>query len=526
MKVAQLPNGFYKGTRNSTFLQNTTVFDAPFHVIFCMLADDESLKKETFNSIVNGNLKIFMESYFKKGALQQTLLRRTQVLELLFQTQVVDGMRTIDCSSKDVKNVFEYYLPMMFNSIKMISVCKCAKVNKFASYIELNRNRWNSMQRFQNIDFSESNICSKCERIETTFDLGNFLFLSVDQNVSWQNIPKVALLQGNHYKLTAFIEKNHNYYIAHVRRPNQKWYTFDHTNKDVKQTYFYKEMNIRMLCFCVESVYDEYMYQHILANAHTLYHNEKEIQIVNSCAVNSVLHLLSCLYIDSPQLFDQNSGGGDMMEFLEEFARNRSQMGTSSTDPRYELRYKILAPHFEERKSGNFFGVDCWTNVHGILDLMIMNDFPSLKTWCNCSPTIQNKFSVFDVNLQKLEQFGLNDLENCLDFPRRKCNLCQMEIENHSVGNILFLDVQPITVPGEGIDIPPVEVSVNQISQMIHLNGNQYILKGIIEYVGGNHYVANCLRGNNRWYNIDDIRQTIIHTSKLIPHILLYVKNI
>lgn len=523
-KIALLPNGYHKRTRNSTFVQNTTVFDAPFHIVLCIMADDEALKKNKLESIQCANIQRFIESYFKNGVTQTTLLLRTSALEMCFKIKVIEGMKTINCEPSDIKSIMEFYIKHIFTSAKqMLSKCKKCKIRSATdiTLVPMDDDSWNKFQNSQNIDFSKDSICSKCNsNIKTTFNLNKLLFFAIDRNVMWQDVAKMNTFQGRHYELSGIIEKRHSFYIAHVLRPNKKWYTFDHTEKDVKQSNFKNQMNIHLLCFREISFYDEFLFQHVLHNTHTQnYHNEI-IKISNACAPNTVLHCLACLYIDSPELFEHNSADSDIMNFLTAYASRK-------IDLMYEFRCKILEQHFTKQKSCNEFRMDCFTNIKGILDKIVETDFPSMTTLCTCSTTIQQHYSVVELDYQELTRSGIKELEKCIVYPRRICVHCQSNITNKSLSNILFFDVQPLVVAAESINVEVKEISVEEITQILHLNGAQYTLKGIIEYQAPIHYTVNCLRSNNKWYNFDDLRQSIIEIPCTVsPHILIYTKNI
>lgn len=490
------------------------------------MADDEKLKASTIANISNGSLKNFVRTYFEKGALQATLQQRTHALEPLFGTKLVEGMPTIDCESGDIKRVFEYYIDSMFPTARQISTCKNHKHRVVIPYIHLEDNCWNSLKNCQNVDFSKDfSKCPSCgENARLTFDLNDFLFLVCVRSAKWQDIPKVAIFQGKHYKLTAMIEKFHNYFIAHVMRPNQKWYTFDHTEKSVIPSRFNVEMDIRLFCFSKNSLYDEYTYHHVLANSHTLVYNGERIRVQHGCAPNSVLHCFSSLYIDSPRLFEGKSS--DLVSFLTAFARDHQKTAISVNDLRYETRYKILEPHFEKKASDDEFYIDCFTNIRGILDLLIRNDFYSLVTWCSCSPTDQQQYTTLDIDYNAFTLLGFNSIGTCIGFPKRSCVSCNEEVTNMLLGNIICVDVQPLELPKEGINVPAKDISIREIPQTIQLNEFQYTLKGVIEYKVPNHYIAHCLRSNQKWYKIDDVPRTIVESrSTLVPQILIYTKN-
>lgn len=283
-------------------------------------------------------------------------------------------------------------------------------------------------------------------------------------------------------------------------------------------------MDIRLFCFNINSLYDEYTYHHVLANSHTLVCNGERIRVQHGCAPNSVLHCLSSLYIDSPKLFEGKSS--DLMSFLNAFARDHQKTAISVNDLRYETRYKILEPHFENKAADGEFYIDCFTNIRGILDLLIRNDFYSLMAWCSCSPTDQQQFTTLDIDYNAFTHLGFNSIDQCIQFPKRSCVSCKQEVQNMVLGNVVCVDVQPLVLSTEGINAPENQIFVHEIPHAIQLNEYQYTLKCVIEYKVPNHYIAHCLRSNQKWYKIDDVPRTIVESrSKIAPQILIYTKN-
>lgn len=487
------------------------------------MGDDEKLRAEKMDTIKCGNLAGFIDYYFKKGITQETLLRRTVALEMFFKIELVDQMKTINCQSADIKSIVEFYVKMIFPSGKRHITCQRCKSKSYTSIslFSIDDNRWSLLKNSQNVDLSENGTCSKCNDPQNvTFTLNKFLFFVMDRNEMWLDIPKMAIFQGKHYKLSAIIEKISDYFVAHVQRPNQKWYTFNHTNKEMQRSDFKNPMKIQLFCFTQYTFYDEFTFQHILRNTHTLSYNDERIKINNACAPNCVFHCLACLYIDSPELFMQNSNEVDIMQFLNAYAKGQ-------TDLMYDIRYKILSPHFNKKKLNDEIRMDCYTNVRGIMDKIIEKDFPSIITWCTCSQTIQQAFPVIDIDYKQYTSYGLNEIGKCITYPRRICMKCQSNVNNKSFGNFLFVDVEPLQLGKESINVEAKEVFISEIAQAINVNDTQYNLKAVIEFESPNHYTVNCLRSNSKWYNFDDLRQTIAETScKLVPHILIYAKNV
>lgn len=520
-KIALLPDGFQKRTRNSPFIQNTTVFDAPMHIMLCKLADNEELKNNLLANVKCGNLTAFINSYFQKGILQETLVKRTNVLMMLFKTNMVDGMITMDCSSSDIKKIIEKFGKLLFPTGKKQHqyICKCNPLrisSETISCIDIDDDCWARLENNCNVDFSRNESCSSCNGdIKITFTLNDCLFFVTNRTLFWKEIPKYAIFQGKHYKLTSVIEKVFHYYIAHIQRPNQKWYTFDHTDKTVKRFTFANQMNIHLLGFSANTFYDEFTFQHVLYNTHTQIYEGQAITTCNACAPNTILHFLACQFIDSPELFNTISCTENIIKFLAAYTKN-------DIDVLYLVRHEMLHPHFNLEQST----INCWTNVKAILDKIIQNILPSLKMWCNCCPQNVQEFPVLGLNYKELTQHGLSEIEKSISHPRRVCVQCQSTITNMKFGNIIFFDVQPIVIETEGVNFLEKEISVHEITQVITLNETQYALKGVIEYESPGHYSVNCQRSNNKWYNFDDRRQIVFElSSKFIPHILMYSKN-
>lgn len=80
IKVPILENGHFRKTRNSVFIKNTTEFDAVFHILFSIMAEDENTR-DSFKQLANFDMKSFVENYFKRGAVQQTYLARNKILQ-------------------------------------------------------------------------------------------------------------------------------------------------------------------------------------------------------------------------------------------------------------------------------------------------------------------------------------------------------------------------------------------------------------------------------------------------------------
>lgn len=526
VQISMLPNGHFKHTRNSTFLQNSTLVDAFFHIALCRLADNDTFRNTVLQSISESLMGVFITSYLKSGTTQTTLLARTRLLEALFPVKVIDGMRTMDCD-KDLKAILEFLMPKLFlgcmKEKKSKCSCKVRSVSRNIPFRSVDSSFLNQLTRHQNIDFFHENVCSKCEsNVQTTFELNEILFFVTDQNVLWEDVSKVAIFQNDQYLLSAVIEKvSQRHFVAHIMRPNKKWYTFDSSTKGIRPSSLKeKKINLQALCFVVPSLmndivttFDELIYdQMVLQNFHSHDYDGQMFSIENSCPVDCILHCLVCLYIDRPKLFP-DACDNDILKLLSAYAKHQYALV-------YDMRIRILINHFEVIEKGDSsFKIDCISNIKWTIDKVFTEQFPSLTLWCHCEEC-QFTFSTLDVDNQKLSELGWEEIQKCIKLPKRVCNACRLEVTNQTFGNILFVDTEPVGVSQCTADII-------KIANSIEFNGIRFALQSVLEFNSVlKHYTINCLRRNNLWYNFDNLHENVSATpSKVNPHILIYAKK-
>lgn len=524
----------YKKTRNSIFVQHTTVFDSVFHIVLCYLADNEQLRQTTLQKIKNSNVKNFIKKFFEKGVTQEVLLQRTTLLEPV-GIDVIDQMRVLDCSKLDVEEVMQRYITHVFRSARITSQCKCKRREQNIDFLKIDQALLDRMQTHQNVDFSSSTVCQKCQINEsTTYEFKDIVFFCGRLNVAWNELPKVVIMQDKAYILGAFIEQiNEKYSTAHIMRPNRKWYTFD-TSQRIR-SFVIKEdpMNIHLLCFVLPSIMygnqmilsDEIMYgTFVLKNFHTCADGDQSIYLPNSCAVDSILHGLMCLYIDIPKLFEEAPENNEIMKLLSAYAKH-------DIHNVYVLRSRILrnsVPTMTTIMKDGTIRIDCYTNIKFILDKVFCSTFPSVTIYCICGDEESRaEFPTLDVNYEELTKRGLSEINKCIALPKRVCGKCNSSISNYKLGNILFLDIQPLSVPDQNINIEDIPHAIGSLESRINVQNESFVLKGIIEHDRGRaHYIVKCLRRDNQWYTFDDLK-TIPDKSgtQARPHILIFAKE-
>ena len=137
------------------------------------------------------------------------------------------------------------------------------------------------------------------------------------------------------------------------------------------------------------------------------------------------------------------------------------------------------------------------------------------------------KFATLDVNYEELTNVGFGNLNHCIALPKRTCAKCQLPIENFKFGSILFLDVQPLNVPGLKINVEDIPRDISSIESRYVINDQTYILNAIIEHIPSkSHYIIKCLR-HGTWYVFDDLKTSPERsTTHLVrPHLLILNKE-
>lgn len=530
-----LVDTFFKRTKNAIFVQHTTVFDSVFHIVLCYLADNEQLRQTTLQAIKNSNVRNFINKFFEKGVTQEVLLLRTDLLEPL-GIAVIDGMKILDCIKLDVEEVMNRYITHVFRCARITSKCKCTKRGHNTDFLKIDDVLLEQMKTHQNVDFSSSKICPTCHLNEsTTYELKDIVFFCGRLNVSWNELPKVVIMQDKAYILGAFIEQiNEQHSTAHIMRPNRKWYTFDTSQPRIRSSVFKgNPMKIHLLCFVLPSIMygnqmilsDEMLYAtFVLQNFHTCQDLDQFIYLPNSCAVDSVLHGLMCLYIDMPKIFEQAPKNDDIMKILSAYAKQDVQNV-------YVLRARLLrnrVPTMTNIMKDGTIRIDCYTNIKYILD-KVFTTFPSVTVYCSCEDKEGRlEFSTLDIDYEKLTKLGLSQINQCIALPNRVCGKCNSSINNKKLGNVLFLDIQPLSVPEQEINIEDIPHEIGSLESRINVQNESFVLKGIIEHDRARaHYIVKCLRRDNQWYTFDDLKTIPDKSGTVVrPHILIFPKEL
>lgn len=535
VKIAILPNGYFKRTRNAVCVQNTTAIDAFLYPILCHLADNEDLLKQTLQSIESSFLKQFISTYLKKGAVQQTLIARNFLLinSSIFKIDIVDGMKTMNCDTT-IENITKHFAPQIFKCRQLRSKCHCDEMVESTniSFFKLIDEIMVKLGSNSNINFSCSASCKQCKQIvEYAHELNDVVFFVGQRKLLWKDVPKYGIFENNAFLLSSVIESiSEKHLITHVLRPNGKWYTFDNSKVTIDPfTPRKSSMKIELLSFAVPSVLYSKNHQllstsypngnqcltveYIIQNFH--YHRiDKTIfSVKNVCGPDSLIHSLLCIYNEQRNLFSRIDDSDEIMKLISAYFE-------CDLNTVYNMRISILKKHFVPTLTDNgVMEIDCYSNIRNTLDNLFAKSFPSLKSTCCCGKS-ETSYATIDIDYKKLSTFGLNNIEKCIFLPERKCTLCQSKSAELSISNIVFIDVQPLSID----DITAHEnINLDIIQKTLNINNQQFHLKCVIDHQSIGHYTMSFLQENGKWYNFDDLLEQVRELNSLItPHILIY----
>lgn len=238
VKLKILPNGNFKPIKNLVLVQNTTLFDTVAHILGCLIIDNPQMGKDHLRPIIDLNTHKFLSDYLNDGVGAKTLQSRCALLQSMIGIQIDSGFRTLDCIQIEIDQLMNSFTKnVLFSAVSSVySGCTCDQEianEEVKSFFKIDTNMLNQLE--SNIIFTEEIVCNKCKNyIVTGYTLESYVFLLIDETSAFEEIPKKAILQGSKYSLCAIIEKISNtHFVAHILRPNNKWYTFDNTNNDV-----------------------------------------------------------------------------------------------------------------------------------------------------------------------------------------------------------------------------------------------------------------------------------------------------
>lgn len=527
-KLAILQNGFWHRTRSSKWplVENTHAFDTAFNMIFCRVLDDSDFKAELID-LSDEDLRTFMITYLEKGAVQSTYFARNDLLKNHFDVTTVNQMKVMNCNATIMKILIK-----VFNEIPSI---QCGDANT-------------------SFDFStemQQNIFVQPQSEPTNKKTGRLMFIEAkNTDITFNRIPQVILLHneiGILYSIVESVCSNKNtIYVAHIRRTDQIWYTFNNTLGKVTYAKIDKTeqvMKIHCLCYWLPPTVDKSPKGEkqtkkkcstrfdIIENFSTYELNGTKINVNNACAVDAVLHLLGCIFKDDQFSWHKTADESSLTALLKAYVDgDEDRVYYNRVKLLIECNYDVSVINFSE------ISLNCAGNVFNAIQRLCTDQFPSaiVSRNCGCGGATVRKISTVEIDFEKLMEVGINDLSSCvlLDFATQKifCKICQTEQKIESVYcNLIFLDLQPMKTSDKHLFLP--SLCLKSIPSQIDIGGVQYTIKAAIEYrPTGNasmgHYVAHC-RKNGDWYSFDDTLKSIYKSKKSLSaefHALVLAK--
>lgn len=528
-----MDDGYLCRSRKSNFplVQNTTAFDIIFYLMCCRIVDEETFKTVVLQRCDEDFRNLIM-IYLEKGSHQSTYLARNKVIMKHFDQENVRGMKVLDCQSTVVEichKVFTKIFP-----VKIETSCKCKLSRKETQLSVLDGNLNNGV----NLDELSPVVCKKCDQLQSmAIDLNGFIFIDMKNlEMMFEKIQQTILIQDKLCILFAVVQtasrNNKPYYIFHVRRSNQEWYTFDKTFK--KTPFNMKEIKCELLIYTcrfaekkAKKKFVKTKSFEIIENFHAQIINGIKINVNNACGPDSILHVLCNIYseIDMQKNQENNSLTSLIRAYMD---GNENEVYYYRALLLLELKYDISVVNFSEIR------IDCATNIYNALDSICSDHFPSMVTIkkCDCELAKRN-ITAIEIDFQKLAHQGIKKLSSCILLPeiksRSTCLRCKKGIEvKQEISNIIFIDIQPMqTCEKESYEIG--NITLRQIPQIINIGNNSFDLKAAIEYQpnegGLSHYVVHSFK-KNKWLVYNDLCKKSSESDmdkKITVHMLAYI---
>jgi len=249
--------------------------------------------------------------------------------------------------------------------------------------------------------------------------------------------------------------------------------------------------------------------------------NNKQYIITNTCAFDSLIHVLFTSYADSPNnylKFIEANTEFKLFEFISYAKRNAFNLQT------YKKRAMILIdvykPLAEYSKSP--IHLDCSSTANIVIKNLFCN-YDSLsenKTCSNCKEDRTRKEKIIVVNLLTRDlTFFLDVLKNMYSVKtHEKCGNCDSYTikRKFTFGNQVFIELFAPPSKRKPLNkYSDVSLTLSKIPQRLCLDGKSLTLRGVINLIppillksgAKGHYVSYCWREHsNRWERYDDLK--------------------
>lgn len=284
----------------------------------------------------------------------------------------------------------------------------------------------------------------------------------------------------------------------------------------------------------------------LLKNGH-LSVGKNSIQSFNTCSFDSLYSMVAALYADFISVKNQV----DLLQENCDFSRMIISMFDEEKTPGVKLnsllkqRNLIFNRIFRGTTRITEFGnglssIDCSANINYMIPRALPIDLYSYvrKRKCDrCNTEVASNRCFIDINIEKLEQQSIHNLNSCLldTFLSEKSSNCECggskKLTETEFSNFIMIDLYLTT--------HIAQISLVEIPKKLDIFGIEFAIFGCIEYIGDDentnmlnasigHYVSHIYRRNNRWQRYDDTKSKITNsntTLKIKGQVLFYVKK-
>lgn len=524
-----MDNGFISTNLRSSdpLVENTASFDTSLNVIFCRMVDDSQFKSNVLNGVGNV-MRDYMNTYLAHGAKKVTYKARNKVLMDLFEADEVGEMKSLDCEAKVLKVIEDVYATT-FPGVIIKSSCNCKSKQHTESTLRvLTIDIVNDSIGFDFSSILRSEMCKRCRQMPHTIDLqfDHLIFFDTkDQLLANDRLPQVILLRDS--------SESPDRYIAHIKRSNQQWYTFDSERKKVSIAKLDQgnEMLIHAMCYIfpepsskVKSIVQKKPFE-IIKNFHACYMNGMKININNSCGPDALLHILCNIYSKNKNLSHEGSSNV-LVSLMNAYA-------ASEEERVYQNRVKLLlrAKYIVSVNSFEEITINCDCNIYNAVKDLCLDTFPSatLTRSCECGSSVRN-LSIIEIDMEELIKKGIRHIASCIMLKNRKqsqkCTTCKTKSTVQTdYGNVVFIDLQSMESSENRLSLP--KITLQSIPETIDIVEEQYSLAGVVEYIPSRaHYIAHC-HENADWIEYDDLAVTCkaSKTAQIRAQLLVYIRD-
>lgn len=250
---------------------------------------------------------------------------------------------------------------------------------------------------------------------------------------------------------------------------------------------------------------------------------KKKPNFLNTCGFDALMALLCSVEADKIEKKDE------FKEELMYLINILNTVGYTSHNGTAQLyKDKILAKIM--KVPNNCYNiVDCQNNITFFVESVgIVSYTIGFSTKCECTKDIPNKsVSFIYLNIQNEAELLINllKIDEVVQLKKKKKCLNGHSVETkYTFQDIIYIQLTFFT------DVNKIKLC--QIPENIPLNGENYKLKGIINFKapqidkGIGHYQCYAYRAGKVCQNYDNSSKTILKTDKfIIPHLVTYVKD-